>query len=265
MRVRGASRAGGAGSGQDRWAATGSGAVLLDGASAIDPSARPADLYVEVLLAALVATLDDGDDLSVVLGRAIAVTAEEVGVVPGSAPSSTAVLVRGTDTALELAVLGDSTVVVGWRDGRTQRITDARIAAIATDLRAEYRRRLAEGHGYDAAHAELLVRMQQAQRAARNAPGGYWIAEADPEAARHAVVRRYPRAGLAWCVLATDGAQRAVDHLGIVWASLAERATSGLHEVLDALHDWEEHGDPGGALLPRSKRHDDKTLVVVDV
>ena len=128
-------------------------------------------------------------------------------------------------------------------------------------MRREYRSRLRQGCGYDATHRELLTRIQQAERDARNTPGGYWIAEATPAAGAHAIRRTYPVRDVAWCVLATDGAQRGFDHHQVQWTTLHEETSHQLLERLDDLHDWEADHDPDGTELPRAKRHDDKTVV----
>jgi hypothetical protein len=132
---------------------------------------------------------------------------------------------------------------------------------VVPDLRAKYRERLSAGHGFDDRHSALLREIQRAERAARNRPGGYWIAEADPKAAEHATVRRYPTEQIEWCVLATDGAQRPYDFRHGDWSALPADAQR-LRRCLDQLHEWEARSDPDGQLLPRSERHDDKTLAV---
>lgn len=176
--------------------------------------------------------------------------------------SSSAYIARMLSSDLiEVAALGDSTALLGLRGGHLARITDNRIAQIAPHLREQYRSRLRAGHGFDSAHRTLLREIQQAERAARNRPDGYWIAEADPAAAHHAIVQRYPADQIEWCVLATDGAQRPFDHRHGDWSTLPADA-GHLHRCLEQLHEWEEKSDPNGRLLPRSKRHDDKTLVV---
>jgi hypothetical protein len=142
-----------------------------------------------------------------------------------------------------------------------ERVTDERIARVAPGLRAQYQGRLRAGHGFDSTHQALLREIQRAERAARNRPGGYWIAEADPAAAEHTTIRRYPTDLIEWCVLATDGAQRVYDHRHGDWS--ARPADTGcLQRCLEQLHEWEARCDPHGRLLPRAKRHDDKTLVV---
>jgi hypothetical protein len=259
--VAGAARPGGRGAGQDRWTATGSALVVLDGATAVEPGTPPADAYVTELSAALSATLANGADTRQALRESITYVARRLDLSAGTGPSSTVLLVQISGGVAELAVLGDSTAVIGLRDGRTDRVTDDRITRVAPDLRRRYRERLRAGHGFDETHAALLREIQQAERAARNRPGGFWVAEADPDAAEHAAVRRYPADHIAWCVLATDGAQRPYDYRQGDWSAL-RADVHPLRRCLDQLHEWEAHCDPDGRLLPRSKRHDDKTLVV---
>lgn len=259
--VAGAVLPGGRGVGQDRWTAAGSAVVVLDGATAVEPRTPPADAYVSELSAALAATLADGADTRRALRESIAYVADRLDLAAGEGPSSTALLVQASGGVTEIAVLGDSTAIVGLRDGRTERMTDNRITRVAPDLRSRYSERLRAGYGFDETHAALLREIQQAERAARNRPDGFWIAEADPSAAEHAAVRRYPTEQIEWCVLATDGAQRPYDHRQGDWSALPADARQ-LGRLLDQLHNWEARSDPDGRLLPRSKRHDDKTLVV---
>jgi hypothetical protein len=167
--------------GQDRWAATGSAVVVLDGATAVDPAVPPADAYATDLCAELTTSLAEGSDPRRALRDAISTVDRQLGLTPGRGP--------------------------------------------------------------------------------RNRPGGCWIADADPAAADPAIVHRYAAEQIEWCVLATDGAQRPFDHRHGAWSALPADAGQ-LHRCLEQLHEWEENSDPDGRLLPRSKRHDDKTLVV---
>jgi hypothetical protein len=98
-----------------------------------------------------------------------------------------------------------------------------------------YRARLAAGHGYDDEHRRLLAALQHRQRKARNKPGGYWIAEADPIAARHALTRSRPWDAERRAILATDGA--AMHGANAEWPRIAELDQ---REVLDLLHSWRE-------------------------
>lgn len=78
-------------------------------------------------------------------------------------------------------------------DGTHEVQTDDRLDELAIPQADEYRRRLAGGTGYDESHRGLLGELQRAQRARRNREDGYWIAEADPNAAHHARIIDYPR------------------------------------------------------------------------
>jgi hypothetical protein len=201
--VRGACRPGDPPPGQDRWAATDRSAIVLDGASAFDRAAPPADTYVDALLAALVERIDTiTEPIPSVLADAIARAAHDVHAEPGQGLSSAVAVVRDDGEWIEAAVLGDSTIVVGLADGRTERLTDDRMGRVAVAQRERYRDRLRAGGGYDEQHRATLGTIQAEERAARNRHAGYWIAEADPQAA-----------------------------------------------------------DPAGAIFPRAKRHDDKTVV----
>jgi serine/threonine protein phosphatase PrpC len=262
MIVHAASRSGSTAPGQDRWITTEHSVIVLDGASAFDESAPPADDYVDALLHALAARIDSAAVLQDVLAAAINQAAREVGAETGSGPSSTVALLRENGPTIEVAVLGDTTIVIGHTAGTHERLTDDRLSRIAVDERQRYRRRLRTGAGYDEHHRATLGAIQTAERAARNRNAGYWIAEADPGAADRMIIRQCPRDTVAWCVLATDGAQRGFDHLGIAWADLAAVSATELQRHLDNLHRWEAEADPDGALLPRAKRHDDKTIVV---
>ena len=62
-------------------------------------------------------------------------------------------------------MLGDSTAMVGLRDGRIERLTDDRLARVAPELRTRYRERFRAGHGFDDTHAALLRHIQRAERA----------------------------------------------------------------------------------------------------
>jgi hypothetical protein len=259
--VRGVSRPGGEGPGQDRWTATERSVIVLDGASAFDPAAAPADDYVTALLAAIADRIDGPEPIPAVLAAAIDQAAQDTATT-AAGPSSTVAILRESAESVEAAVLGDSTIVIGLVDGHTERLTDDRMSHVAAPDREHYRDRLRTGAGYDEHHRATLGSIQTAERAARNRPSGYWIAESDPEAAAHTITRHYPRDNVSWCVLATDGAQRGIDHLGVPWTDLPTASTEELAALLDELHRWESDADPAGALLPRAKPHDDKTIAI---
>jgi hypothetical protein len=267
-RVRTAERAAGDRPSQDRVVVLPFAVAVLDGASAVDggPSERDGGWYAGVLSVELAVRLESGGDLRTVLADAISAVATRHRLVPGGSPSSTVTLLRWRPDHIEGLVLGDSPLVVVGIDGGVEAVLDERLAAVAPAQRVAYHDRLAGGGGYDAGHRDLLRALVGEQRRHRNAPGGYWIAEASPAAAGQALVRRWATSAVALAVLASDGVSRGVGpgHAVADWAAavaLAEAA--GPLAVLDAVR-AEEAADPGGARWSRSKRHDDQTLVLVD-
>ncbi|EGD45059.1 hypothetical protein NBCG_00595 [Nocardioidaceae bacterium Broad-1] len=208
------------------------------------------------------AALVDGSDepLTGLLADAIKTTAKALDLTPGGrAPSSTVAVVRKrADASVDVLVLGDSQVSVPG-----EILRDDRLAPLASAERTAYRTRLVDGHGYDDEHRRSLAALQAEQLKHRNKSGGYWIAEADPAAAEHAITRRLSPDAAPWCVLATDGAYKPMEHLRLDdWSSVSDATSDELQALLLRCQDWES-GDAEGRRLPRAKRHDDKTLVAV--
>jgi hypothetical protein len=250
-------------SGDDRAFITANAAIVLDGASAFTARDVPASTYADHLGSTL-ATLVDGSDepLTDLLADAIKTTAAALDLSPGGrAPSSTiAVVRRRADASIDVLVLGDSQVVIP-----KEILRDDRLGPLANAERTAYRNRLVSGHGYDDEHRLILAELQTQQLRHRNRPGGYWIAEADPAAAEHALTRHVSPEEVPWCVLATDGAYKPMEHLGLDdWPRVAAAASDDLAALLWRCQDWEST-DEIGQQLPRAKRHDDKTLVVVNL
>jgi hypothetical protein len=159
-------------------------------------------------------------------------------------------------------VLGDSPIHYGTASAAAI-LTDERLAAIAPVERKRYMNRLRAGHGYGDEHRAAITALQQAQRDARNQRDGYWIAEAEPEAANHGVTLTLESGALTLAVLATDGAADLIDYTGQDWCAIAHYDAAQLAELLRQLDSWEAVSDPDGRQLPRAKRHDDKTIAVV--
>jgi hypothetical protein len=232
---------------------------MLDGASAFTPVPVRASEYADKLSRHTINRLDQPDsDLRTVLADAISDTASELGLHSGESPSSTVTILRQTGDVVECLVLGDNLVVL---PGHV--LTDDRMSRFGARERARYRARLERGHGFDARHRQVLRELQTEQARHRNQPDGYWIAEADPEAAKHAIVSRYPITSAPWAVLATDGAYKTMTHLGIAeWSHLRLANGHELSRILLKCQTWEASSDPDGRNLPRAKRHDDKSLAV---
>ncbi|MFD3463999.1 hypothetical protein ACFWVM_30165 [Nocardia fluminea] len=237
--------------------------IVLDGATAHDPAMPSAGAYVDFLASDLVQSIDEPSPLADILEQSIARAVDALGIEPGIAPSSTVALVRIEPDAVDTLVLGDSSVIVGLRAGGVEVHTDDRLSRLQLPEADLYRRFLADGQGYSGRHRKILQELQGAERARRNRPDGYWIAEAEPGAAKHALHVRYPLAEVAWVIAATDGAFDLIPTLGMRWPEVAQMSTPQLAQLLRDVHTWEARVDPDGQALPRAKRHDDKTVAVM--
>jgi serine/threonine protein phosphatase PrpC len=266
MRVTAATLPGGSRN-QDAHAVLANAAIVLDGASSFSPDDDPRDggWYAAQLLAELAPRVTDASQpLTRCLRDAITVMRDEHGATIGG-PSSTVLIARWSDTRLELLILGDSYAVIECQNGRVDTITDHRLTGIAPETRRKYQSRLATGHGMDEQHRALLSQLQTAQRKRRNRPRGYWIAEADPGAAAKALTRTIPLSTTARLLLATDGAAAAVEdyHSSGGWDEYLNVIGSSPGQALIDICRLEET-DPDGERWPRAKRHDDKTVALLE-
>ncbi|WP_308283493.1 hypothetical protein [Pseudonocardia nigra] len=238
--------------------------VVLDGASAFVPVEVDPATYAQTLGAHIAARLDDDPAarLPGIVAASIRHTAAELDLTPGRSPSSTVSILRARTSTADLYVLGDSPIHYGTAS-TAHVLTDERLAGIAPTESQHYTARLRAGHGYDDGHRAALATLQRAQGTARNQPGGYWTAEAEPKAAFQGITCTLGPDAITWAVLATDGAADAVDHNGQNWSTIAHYDSDQLAQLLHRLHNWEADSDPDGRKLPRAKRHDDKTLAAV--
>jgi serine/threonine protein phosphatase PrpC len=253
-------------SGDDRILTTPDSVIVLDGASSFAPGIACAGDFVDALGNELERRARGAhDELQAVLYQAIADTADKLNLTPGSSPSSTVAILHVNMKTVDVLVLGDSPVIVGRNDGSYETILDDRLSQLRLPETQRYRSRLHSGTGYDEEHRAILAELQRSERIHRNRQGGYWIAEADPAAANQALVARYMRQDIAWAILATDGAADPLAPLGISWPQVARMDTGELSALLARCHQWESVDDPHGQQHPRAKRHDDKTIAVVQL
>ncbi|GAA1315394.1 hypothetical protein [Pseudonocardia xinjiangensis] len=178
----------GDGTNADRVFVTDNAVIMLDGASAFEPVDVEPGTYAETLGRNLADELfkAPGVPIAEAVADAIGRTTAKLNLRSGASPSSTVAVLRVRPRAADLYVLGDSAIYYGT-GRRTQRLVDNRLSTAATREHAHYLAQLRAGHGYNDAHRGALVRLQRAQRQARNVEGGYWIAEADPAAANRAL------------------------------------------------------------------------------
>lgn len=251
---------------QDRILVTENAVAVLDGAS--DPNEPPhldGGVHADALCAELRVGLETRSPLTDVVATAIAKVATRLSLTTGEAPSSTVAIARWSSDAVETYLLGDSTITMIGRDSREHRTTDLRLVQLATQQRQAYVTLLQQGGGFSDEHQAILAELRAEQRHQRNRPSGYWIAEAAPAAASHAIQRSWSRGDVRYLVLATDGTAAGVDDYGVMpgWTSFAFAAERDhLSYSLRLIHDLETR-DPEGRRWPRAKMHDDKAIAVI--
>jgi hypothetical protein len=235
--------------------------VLLDGATSLRPELPSGGWYATKLADEIAArlTATPEAELKGLLADAIRALAERHGLVPGAAPSSTVALVRWTDERIDALVLADSPVVA-FTDEGPQVLTDDRLSSLPR-RQGGYRDRLRDGAGFGPEHLAALRAGAQATGSWRNREGGFWVAEADPEAGHQAKVASWPMDRVRAVMMASDGVACGVtDYRLFSWPEVLEL---GQDAVLRAVRDAEA-GDPDGTRWPRPKVHDDQALVIIE-
>jgi len=225
-------------------------AVVLDGAGV--PARYRAGCHHSVawfshVLAARL--LDRAQDPARPLRRALADAIEDVrGLHEGECdleqggPSATVVVVRWDEERLEHLVLCDSSLLLELRDGSMRRVTDPRVEQV-----------VAEESGGGSSGEAIEAR--------RNAPGGFWVARHEPEAAAQALVGETSLASLRAGHLVSDGITRTIDDLGDHdVASLSRALREDPRALLRELREAEARREPGQR--PR-KVHDDATVLTI--
>jgi hypothetical protein len=268
MRVRLATEAGSPARLNEDFAAVAPGvAVLLDGAGL--PAGRNTGCvhgiawYSRTLGGLLAAgACDERLSLSEVLSRGIEqvcqLHAGTCDLRHPDTPSATVIITRHQAGTLEYLVLCDSVLLLQPRDGEPDVITDTRIADVAGPLRPARRSAVSGTPGDETAWRAYGRQID----AARNQPGGFWIAAADPQVAAQALTGSEAFSALSAVALLSDGASRLADryHLATWDQMCAILAGGGPAEVIRQVRDA-ERTDPDGVRWPRGKISDDATAV----
>ncbi|MEI5595902.1 hypothetical protein [Streptomyces brasiliscabiei] len=253
---------------EDRIFQTPGAVVVLDGVSTVSDDEPRGGWYAETLGGHLIAGLadDPGADLRYVLERAISAVVSGHGLIPGFSPAATVAMVRQRGEQVDALVLADSPVIVFTVHNGIDAVRDNRLAKLVAGRPEceEYKSRLRAGRGFTAPeHRALLQKLRDHQLRHLNVPGGYWVAEADPEAAHQALVCSWPTADVAEILVMTDGVSAAVEDYGLypTWDHLARASrTDGPDKAVRAIHALETREDPAGRRFPRYKVADDKAL-----
>lgn len=253
VRVSYATRPGGSGGGADGvgeaanedYVAAGPGwAFVLDGATApagVDTGCRHGVRWFATRLGAALAgrlAAPGSAPLTDLLAAAIVETRDaHVGgcdLDNPDSPSATVAVVRRSGAGLDYLVLADSAVLLPDADGGV---------VVHCDRRLDH---LPGGRPY----SRDLVRRH------RNVPGGFWVAGADPAAARQALTGSVPEGGTPFALL-TDGCTRLVDRFGYPWRAVWETlADAGPEAVIS----WVRREERSAGAGP-GKRHDDATAL----
>ena len=165
---------------------------------------------------------------------------------------------------LELAAIGDISILHRRSDGTVTLLSDHAIEAVAARTHAAFAeaRRLRP----DEDPWPLVRETIRENRLLANQPGGYNVVH--PRSSWRSLVVRatHPVEPGDVLLLLTDGLYRLIDHFGILTeADLVEAALSqGLHPLVERLR-AEENADADGIRAPRIKKHDDATGVLVRV
>jgi protein phosphatase 2C-like protein len=243
---------------EDRIFTTEHAVIVLDGASQPDPSDHDGGWLADQLGTDLAARLraEPAADLPAALAQSIQRVVEAHDLRPGDSPSTTVAVVRWDTRRVDVLVLCDSLVIVSDRRGQLHEVRDDRLAAVTAGV--------GRPNGFNADSPDAWRALVAGQRRQRNRPGGYWVAEADPGAAHHAVTASWPKGEVAVVLAMTDGVSKGVERYGVPpdWAAAVELAADEPGRLVDTIHDAEA-SDPHGERWPRSKRHDDKALAVI--
>ena len=239
-------------------------AIVLDGATSVagDRSHDPG-WFAERLGDVLARLLSGDEPIPDLVAAAIEEVRDAEQLVPETSPTCTVAIARWSADTVETYTLCDSVVAVLHGDETESVYFDDEVGAVIGRMREEYRARLTSGLGYDEGHRALLIALQKAQAHWRNRPGGYYVAGTDPAAAYQGTLSTTERSRVAGLVLATDGVDLGRHPRAKTWWDVyTETVEQGPEQVLHDIH-AAEATDPDGRRWARSKRHDDKTLVVV--
>jgi hypothetical protein len=176
-------------------------------------------------------------------------------------PSATVVAVRIRADQLDYLVLSDSALVLAGTDGINSVVTDQRIEVAARPHRGPLDRMPIGTPGRDAVFRAYVETVRQL----KNTDAGFWVASADPEAARHALCGSAALSGLRAALLLSDGATRPADLFGLVsWDELTSLVLdAGPAELVRQVR-AAEATDPDGIRWKRGKALDDATAVCCD-
>lgn len=250
---------------QDYYAYGDTYALVLDGASSFLPEQTSMDAvrYVKALGGSLSSGLESCslEEIPELVAASIREIAELYELDEESSPNSTVVIAKWNQREVATYVLGDSSCLVIDAKFKLTEITDSRMAQFGNEIREEYRRRLTAGSGFDDEHKQLLRQIQHEQKLHRNVKGGYWIAGANSDAGFYGRTQIFCLCSVQQIWLMSDGGLSSFQRNKEDLYSISQRIS--LDQILMKQYK-KEADDPMGILYPRSKIHDDKTIIVIE-
>jgi hypothetical protein len=175
-----------------------------------------------------------------------------------AAPSAAVAIVRVEGDYIRYLVLGDVTVVADLGH-EVAAVSDDRVSKTALNERKEADS-LPIGSPEKTA---AMLRMKEAELAAKNTPGGYWIAGSDPGAVNYAITGEWTTETVCRLAVLTDGAARFANTFrpGVGWEAVLEILKhNGPGRLIEHVRLF-EHADPEGRRFARNKKSDDATVV----
>lgn len=242
---------------EDWYTASAAFAVVLDGVTCVpdDGCVHGSAWYAETLGPALAAALDASVlGLDQVLADAIARVAaahqDTCDLSNPLTPGAQVAIVRESGARIEYLVLGDAAVIWQAGAGEVRVVCDDRVDRLvnppAPVLIGGVRR-------YPSEYVATV----------RNRPGGFYVAAADPSAARHALTGSIAAVPGLRVVLCSDGITRLVERFGWSWQDLVDVGFE--HGVPSLVGHVRECERAGAAQGPRGKGSDDATGVCISV
>lgn len=245
--------------------ATGTGFLLVaDGATSLggDPEMNyRTATFTDVLVAEVAAQLEDGQ----VTAGALECGLQRAQEICGShGVTSTLSLACWLDGAVELALIGDSPVVLETDTGM-EMVVDPAFESREKIVLGRVLSQVAAGAGFPAAYAGVAAE-QHGNRDTRNTGEGMWVVSDYTDAARvveHMHTATRPDDDLVRLAVMTDGASAAVDTFhALNFAELLYlHENDGLVALFEDL-DARELADPERSRYPRLSYRDDATLAL---
>lgn len=196
------------------------------------------------------------------LASAVASIREEyrgLGGDPEDGPSGSICVFRIDGDSLDLCLLGDCTSVVVERSGTAHVLRDEAVPRMDGEVVAQMVRLAGERGVPVSEAAESVSHLLTANRARRNTPDGYWIADLSGAGVPHARSHRFAWSAVSHLLFVTDGLAAAVDPLRLIddYPALASEVRAGrAHDLIQRIRE-REGGDADLTKYPRLKVSDD--------